>query len=72
MRTDVRHHPSAALVCARRRRKHGPAPIGQRPRIVGRRGVTAVMFSWSLYQPITMRTTIYTHGTGREESTRVR
>jgi hypothetical protein len=31
-----------------------------------------VIFLWSQYQPITMRTTMYTHGTGREESTRVR
>jgi hypothetical protein len=35
-------------------------------------GVTAVNFSWSQYQPITMHTTMYTHGTGREETTRVR
>eukprot|EP00966_Prymnesium_polylepis_P160011 3698813-Prymnesium_polylepis.1 len=25
-------------------------------------GVTAVIFSWSQYQPITMRTIMYTHG----------
>eukprot|EP00966_Prymnesium_polylepis_P035727 829723-Prymnesium_polylepis.1 len=40
-------------------------------RIVGRRSGCSEI-SWSQYQPITMRTTMYTHSTGREESTRVR
>eukprot|EP00966_Prymnesium_polylepis_P097632 2261511-Prymnesium_polylepis.1 len=72
MRTDVRHHPSAALVCASSSKAWTCSGRSASSHCVGRSSDCSE-FSWSQYQPITkMRTTMYTHGTGREESMRVR